>query len=116
VQTSRFTIIGVAPDTFAGTGLPPQSPDIWIPLMAQTVCCRAWTGCTIVLPASCKSGAPQGGVPVEQATANSRCLGRAWPPVREQQIYLSAKRATFFQTDSGDSKPLNDQPDHAGLR
>ena len=30
-------IVGVAPARFAGTGLPPQMPDLWIPLVMMTV-------------------------------------------------------------------------------
>lgn len=29
-----FAILGVAPESFAGTGLPPQEPDLWIPASA----------------------------------------------------------------------------------
>jgi predicted permease len=32
---TAFTIIGVAPATFIGTGNPPQVPDFWAPLMMQ---------------------------------------------------------------------------------
>lgn len=32
---TAFTIIGVAPATFIGTGNPPQVPDFWVPLMMQ---------------------------------------------------------------------------------
>ena len=31
-----LTIIGIAPDDFIGTGLPPVPPDLWIPLAMQT--------------------------------------------------------------------------------
>jgi len=32
---STFTIIGVAPPSFIGSGNPPQIPDFWVPLMMQ---------------------------------------------------------------------------------
>ena len=35
IQGAAFTIVGVAPESFAGTGLPPQAPDVWVPLSAQ---------------------------------------------------------------------------------
>jgi hypothetical protein len=30
-------ILGVVPDKFSGTGVPPQTPDVWIPASAQTL-------------------------------------------------------------------------------
>jgi predicted permease len=30
-----FTVVGVAPEEFAGTGIPPNIPDFWAPLMMQ---------------------------------------------------------------------------------
>ncbi len=35
VQGVALAIVGVAPDKFAGTGVPPQAPDLWIPASAQ---------------------------------------------------------------------------------
>jgi hypothetical protein len=35
VQGTGLSIVGVAPDKFAGTGAPPQEPDVWIPASAQ---------------------------------------------------------------------------------
>ncbi len=103
LQASRFSIIGVAPETFAGTGLPPHSPDIWIPLMSQPSVLpgvdwlRDGTARELQILARRKMG-----VGVEQATAELDVLGRAWPPVENKQIHLSVKKATFFQTDSGE--------------
>jgi putative ABC transport system permease protein len=42
------------------------------------------------------------GVSVEQAASELEVLGRQWPPVDNRQIRLSAKNATFFQTDGGE--------------
>src|SRR5580700_732984 len=35
VQGASLHIVGVAPERFGGTGLPPQMPDLWVPLAAQ---------------------------------------------------------------------------------
>ena len=35
LNDTSFTIIGVAPSSFIGTGNPPQAPDFWAPLMMQ---------------------------------------------------------------------------------
>lgn len=34
---TAFTVIGIVPATFIGTGNPPQVPDFWVPLMMQGV-------------------------------------------------------------------------------
>jgi len=34
---TAFTVIGVAPATFIGTGNPPLIPDVWVPVMMQAV-------------------------------------------------------------------------------
>jgi hypothetical protein len=35
VQGVALSIGGVAPDKFVGTGVPPQTPDLWVPASAQ---------------------------------------------------------------------------------
>jgi len=103
VQGAPFVILGVAPEGFAGTGLPPQSPDLWIPLAMQTTVLPGvdWlhdsTAREFQILARRKVG-----VSVEQAASELDVLGRQWPPVDNRQIRLSAKNATFFQTDGGE--------------
>jgi predicted permease len=103
VQGTPFIIVGVAPESFAGTGLPPQSPDLWIPISMQTTVLPGvdWlhdnTAREFQILARRRVG-----VSVEQAASELDVLGRQWPPVDNRQIRLSAKKATFFQTDTGE--------------
>jgi predicted permease len=103
VQGAPFIIVGVTPESFAGTGLPPQSPDLWIPASMQTTVLPGvdWlhdnTAREFQILARRKVG-----VSVEQAASELDVLGRQWPPVDNRQIRLSAKKATFFQTDGGE--------------
>jgi predicted permease len=103
VQGTPFVIVGVAPETFAGTGLPPQSPDLWIPLAMQPSVLPGvdWlhdrTAREFQILARRKAG-----VSIEQASSELDVLGRLWPPVENKQIRLRAKPATFFQTDTGE--------------
>ena len=83
IQGAVFSIVGVAPEAFAGTGMPAQSPDLWIPLSMQS----------ILLP----------GVDEWQILAVGRTvLPSALATVDNKHITLTAKQATFFQTDSGE--------------
>jgi predicted permease len=103
VQGAPFTIVGVAPESFAGTGLPPRSPDLWVPVSMQTSVLPGvnWlhdnTAREFQILARRKAG-----VSVEQAASELDVLGQQWPRVEDRRIRLSAKNATFFQTDSGE--------------
>src|SRR5229473_1380718 len=103
VQGAPFIIVGVAPESFAGTGLPPQSPDLWIPISMQKTVLPGvdWlhdnTAREFQILARRRAG-----VNVEQAASELDVLGRQWPPLDNRQIRLSAKKATFFQTDTGE--------------
>jgi predicted permease len=103
VQTTPFVIVGVTPESFGGTGLPPQTPDLWIPASMQSTVLPGidWlhdnTAREFQVLARRKVG-----VSVEQASAELDVLGRLWPPVANKQIRLSVKPATFFQTDTGE--------------
>jgi putative ABC transport system permease protein len=102
VQGVTLHIVGVAPSDFAGTGLPPRMPDLWIPLAAQPA----------VLPGadwqhdSTRNlqllGRRNPGVRVQQASAELEVLARNWPIVEGKPAHLSARPATFFQADSGE--------------
>jgi len=35
IQGTALTILGITAENFAGTGLPPQAPDLWLPLALQ---------------------------------------------------------------------------------
>jgi predicted permease len=103
LQGVAVTIAGVAPKSFAGTGQPPESPDLWIPLSLQPAVMPGidWlhndTASHWQLLAR---RAP--GITLVQASAELDSLGKSWPPVNGRRIQLRAKKATFFQTDSGE--------------
>ena len=103
VQGAALHVIGVAPAKFAGTGTPPQMPDLWIPASVQTEVlpgvdwvhdetARQWQLLARRMPA----------VPVAQASAELEVIARSWPLVENQPAHLSARPATFFQTDAGE--------------
>ncbi len=103
VRGASFKIVGVAPAQFAGTGLPPQMPDLWLPVAAQT---RVLPGVDWLRDPNARPWQvlarrlPQ--VPVSQASAELEVLGRSWPLVDAQPVRLWARQATFFQADSGE--------------
>jgi len=104
IQGAAFTILGVAPESFAGTGLPPQAPDIWLPLSAQPLllsnvdwlhdpAVRQWQILARRNP----------GVSVERASAELDTLAAGWPLSTDgKRTSLSARPAAFFQPDSGE--------------
>lgn len=103
VRGTVLHIVGVAPERFAGTGLPPQMPDLWVPASVQVDVlpgvdwmhdpnARVWQ---IV-------GRRLSSVRVEQASAELEVLAGTWPLVNGQAAHLSARPATFFQTDAGE--------------
>jgi len=103
VHGAVLEIVGVAPREFAGTGTPPQMPDIWIPLAAQpevlpgTDWQRDPTAREFQLLARRKAG-----VTVAQASAQLDALASTWPLVNGKRAHLAGRPATFFQADSGE--------------
>jgi len=102
VQGAALAIVGVAPDKFVGTGVPPQAPDLWMPASAQALAmpgvdwtrdegAREWQVLARRRP----------GVTARQYSAEFAVLSRAWPPEAGKPVQLSAVRATFFQTEGG---------------
>ncbi len=103
VRGAALHIVGVAPERFAGTGVPPQMPDLWIPSAMQTQvlpgvdwlhddAAKEWQVLARRLPA----------MPVAQASADLEVLARSWPLVEGKPAHLAAQPATFFQTDQGE--------------
>lgn len=102
VQGVPLTIAGVTPESFAGTGLPPTSPDLFAPMALEPLVMRGvdWT----------RTDAPQwqilarraAGVTTDQVTAELKVLTAALPADSSGPIQLVAKPATFFQTDAGE--------------
>ena len=102
IQGVTFSIVGVMPPQFTGTGMPPQAPDLWLSASAQTsimpdvdwmrdVRSREWQ-----LLARRRRAVTAG-----QYSAELAVLSQGWPPEAERPVQLSAKTATFFQTDGG---------------
>jgi predicted permease len=103
IQGAAFTILGVAPARFAGTGLPPQAPDLWLPLSAQPEILpnvdwlhdpaeRQWQILARRKPA----------VSVSRASAELDTLAAGWPLSDGKRISLAARPAAFFQPDTGE--------------
>jgi predicted permease len=103
IQGTAFTVLGVTAEEFAGTGLPPQAPDIWLSMSMQArvlpnvdwlhhSTARQWQ-----ILARRKPGAS-----LQQASAELDTLGATLPLVNDKPMRLRAKTATFFQADSGE--------------
>lgn len=102
VQGRPQTIVGVAPQSFAGTGLPPAAPDVWAPVAAEPLLMGGadWT----------RNDTPQWqllarraeGATIDQISAEVKNLATTLPADSGRPIELLAKQATFFQTDSGE--------------
>ena len=101
-QGGALSIIGIAPEKFAGTGVPPQEPDLWIPASAQTLVmpgvewihdngAREWQVLARQRP----------GITAAQGAAELTVLSSAWPTEAGKPVELNTARATFFQTDDG---------------
>lgn len=101
--SGALEIIGIAPPDFAGTGVPAQMPDLWIPAAAQ----RDLTGGQDWLsdPHAHEFqvlGRRRAGLSAAQVSAELDVMGRGWPLVDGKLARLTARAATFFQTDSGE--------------
>jgi predicted permease len=103
LQGLAVTIVGIAPEAFAGTGQPAESPDLWIPLSLQAAMMPGvdWLHNGAAAQWQVLARRAQG-VSLEQTSAELGVLGEAWPAVNGRLIQLRAKKATFFQTDSGE--------------
>jgi predicted permease len=103
VQGVDLTVVGVAPEKFAGTGVPPRMPDLWIPLAAQPELMHGveWQRNPDARPLEVL-GRLAPGAAADQASAELDILGRTWDKVDGQPQRLRARAATFFQTDTGE--------------
>ena len=101
--SANLEIVGVAPASFAGTGMPAQMPDLWIPAASQP---EILGGAGWLDDSSAHEfqilGRIKPGVPPSQAAAELAVMGQTWPLVDGKPARLSARPATFFQTDSGE--------------
>ncbi len=100
VQGVALSIVGVAPERFVGTGVPPQAPDVWMPASSQALVApgvdwlhddgaREWQVLARRRP----------GVTARQYSAELAVLSRVWPLETGKPVELDAVTATFFQTD-----------------
>src|SRR5438874_1143732 len=82
LQGVAVTIVGVATQTFAGTGLPAESPDLWIPLTLQPAMLPGVDWLHNETAASWQLLARRApGVSFERASAELDMLGKDWPAV-----------------------------------
>jgi len=103
VHGVALNIIGVAPPKFAGTGLPPRMPDLWIPLEVQTQVLPGadWLHDETVRPIQVLARR-RARTTVQQASAELEVIASSWPLVNGKPAHLEAVPATFFQADSGE--------------
>jgi predicted permease len=93
------TIIGVAPESFPGTGAPAMVPDLWIPLAAQqTVVGQQVTRVQLI-------GRRKAGVSAEQLQSEMTVTAGRFESNKFEDRKISrltAAPATFFDTTTGD--------------
>src|SRR5579872_180697 len=93
-----FTFIGIAPESFAGTGAPPMVPDLWIPAaMREQVEPKQDVRFQIV--ARRKPGVDERQVASEMAVVEKSLEAAGFTD--RKVLQLSAKTATFFDQTGG---------------
>ena len=103
IQGTFFTVLGTTAEEFAGTGLPPQAPDLWLPLSMQSRILPGadWLHDTTARPLQILAGRrPE--ISMQRASAELNALGATLPVVDDQRLQVLAKPATFFQADTGE--------------
>jgi len=106
IGSIALTIIGIAPERFAGTGLPAVPPDLWLPMATQASALpngnwrddgrRHWQ-----LLARRPAATSLARVNTELTSLRQAVRDSAGKP-----LTLIAKPATFFQTDAGEFEVL----------
>ena len=115
VNNTAFTIVGIAPSDFIGTGIPPQVPDIWAPLamQARVIPGQDW----LTLPSAHQMqllGRMRPGIGRKQAQAEMAVLAGRFRQVhaeRDKTVAITLQRATLF----GNTEDINFQATVAGL-
>lgn len=101
IQDRTFTIVGIAAERFAGTGLPATAPDVWLPASSQPSLAGSdwrydgrahWHVLGRVAP----------GASLSQLSAELERLRAGIADSAGKPLPLIAKPATFFQTDGGE--------------
>jgi predicted permease len=101
IRGRSFTVIGIADESFAGTGMPAMSPDVWLPVAAlPAVLGQDWRydgRAHWQLLGRLAPGATVGRLRGELEGLRAGVRDSAGKP-----LPISAKRATFFQSDAGE--------------
>jgi predicted permease len=102
VAGSDFTVVGVAPASFAGTGEPAMTPDMWVSMMHQTLVAPGTDWRRDARPHWQVLARLAPGTSVEQSRAEVATMSRAVLDTIGRPTPIIATPATFFQTDSGE--------------
>ena len=101
VGGTDLTIVGIAPERFAGTGMPAVAPDVWLPVAAlPTIEGADWRTDGGMHWQMLARLAP--GLTLGNANAELEGLRSAVPDSVGQPLPIVARQATFFQTDAGE--------------
>ena len=101
IGTRSLTIIGVAAERFAGTGMPAASPDVWIPISSlASIVGRDWRFDGRAHWQILGKLAP--GASLARLSAELESLRAGVPDSAGKPLPIVAKHATFFQTDAGE--------------
>jgi putative ABC transport system permease protein len=101
IGDATLTILGVVPESFAGTGMPAVAPNLWLPASTlNTLMGVDWRD----------DGRPHWQIlgrlatngSIAAARAEVTGLSRAIPDSAGKPLPLIVRHATFFQTDSGE--------------
>jgi len=98
---TTLTILGVAPETFAGTGMPALAPNLWLPAsMVTTLMGDDWRSDGRAHWQLLGRLAPSASRAI--AAAELAAFAPAIPDSAGKPLPLVARNATFFQTDAGE--------------
>jgi predicted permease len=94
LQGTSLSVVGVAPEQFAGTGAPPQAPDLWVPASADAARQAGARDWQVLARRESDKG-------LGQVQAELAVLSAQWPPEAGKHIQLKAVAAAFFETGGG---------------
>jgi predicted permease len=98
---TTLTVLGVAPETFAGTGMPALAPNLWLPAsMVTTLMGDDWRSDGRAHWQLLGRLAPSASLAT--AGAELATFAQAIPDSAGKPLPLVARNATFFQTDAGE--------------
>jgi predicted permease len=102
INDVEFTILGIAAEDFAGTGMPAVAPDLWIPQSVLPAVLPNTDWRHDKHPHWQVLGRLTSGTSMSQLTAELTHLRASVTDSAGKPVPLIAKRATFFQTDGGE--------------